>query len=264
MRLWLLLASLMCASPAHAAPLGQWVWSRADVPPLSAARALRPDVAAAVHVAELRFERGEPRVLLRLSPTTAAARALVVRFDASFHAAWSTPPERLTSSVVAALGRVLALARRTAPDARILQLDYDCPTARLAPWAGLLERLRAQGVFDGWELWLTSLIAQLREPSFGRLFTGLAAGHVVQVFDTAELASARARQELLALLARANMPFCVGIGAFERKLRGASAPVTQHAAWWDALPALARAPGFSGTWVFAAGQNWTEKLGGLP
>jgi len=255
---------LVCVSGAHAAPLGQWVWTRADVAPLSAARAQRPDVLAAVHVAELRFERGEPRVRLRLSPGTAAARVVVVRFDASFHAAWSAAPAAWTPALSAALGRVLALSRSTAPDARVLQLDYDCPTQHLAAWAALLSSLRAQGVFSGWELWLTSLIAQLREPGFGGLFRGLLAGHVVQVFDTGEPASARAETELLALLARAGLPFCVGIGAFERAARSGSAPVTQHAAWWDAMPALARAPGFRGTWVFAAGQRWTDRLGGLP
>mgnify|MGYP003428899621 CR=1 FL=1 len=265
MRRWLGLVILMCGSRAHAAPLGQWVWSRADVAPLSAARALRPDVAAAVHVAELRFLHGEPRVSLRLSPSTAGgAQVAVIRFDASFHAAWSASPVELQSAVSAALARVLGVVRSTAPHLRTLQLDYDCPTARLTQWAALLSGLQAEGRFEGWELWLTSLVAQLRDPSFGPLFRSVASGHVVQVFDTAELADARAEAELVQLLARAGLPFYVGLGAFERKRHVNERPRTAHEAWWDALPALSKAPGFRGTWVFAAGQDWTERLRSLP
>ena len=123
-RCWLVLVILVCGSRAHAAPLGQWVWSRADVAPLSAARTLRPDVAAAVHVAELRFEQGAPRTRLRLSPNTvSAAQVAVIRFDASFHAAWSVPPAELQGSVSAALARVLSVVGGTAPPGKLFQID---------------------------------------------------------------------------------------------------------------------------------------------
>jgi hypothetical protein len=160
------------------------------------------------------------------------------------------------------LRRVLSLVTRTAPQVRRLQLDYDCPTPQLARWAELLGTLRANGVFADLEVWTTSLVAQLRDPLFGALFRDVVAGHIVQVFDTGEPADEHTRTELIGLLARADMPFCVGLGAFERGR--AQLQVTQHEAWWDVVSELARSPRFRGTWVFAAGQNWADRAGGLP
>jgi hypothetical protein len=259
---WLPLTLLLLAAPAHAAPVGQWVWSGADLLPLAAARALRPGLAAAVSVAEIRFAKQGLQSVLRLSPSTARAEAVVIRFDASFNAAWALPGRELDAAATNALRRVLSLVMRTAPGVRLLQLDYDCPTQQLARWAELLRALRANGVFGELEVWTTSLVAQLRDASFGALFRDVVAGHIVQVFDTGEPADERARSELIRLLARVDMPFCVGLGAFERGR--AHAQFTEHEAWWEVATALALSPRFRGTWVFAAGQSWAQRLGSLP
>jgi hypothetical protein len=215
-----------------------------------------------VSVAEIRFANQQLQSVLRLSPSTAHADAVVIRFDASFHAAWTRPASELDAATTQVLRRVLSAVTRTAPNVRLVQLDYDCPTPQLARWAELLRALRANGVFADLEVWTTSLVAQLRDPSFGVLFRDVVAGHIVQVFDTGEPADDHTRTELIRLLARADMPFCVGLGAFERGR--AQLQVTQHEAWWDVVIELARSPRFRGTWVFAAGQNWADRAGGLP
>jgi hypothetical protein len=132
----------------------------------------------------------------------------------------------------------------------------------LPRWAALLAALRARGLFDGYAVWITSLVAQLRDEQFGRMFRPLVSGHIVQVFDTGELASDAARAELTRLLTRADLPFRLGLGAFERGRRGLQR--TEHEAWWPLVAALTAHPQFRGTWVFAAGQNWADKLRGLP
>jgi hypothetical protein len=259
---WLPLSLLLLAAHAHAAPLGQWVWSRADLASLAAARARRPDLAAAVSVAEIKFVNRELRSVLRLSPSTAHADAVVIRFDVSFNAAWARPAADLDADTTEVLRRVLSVVTRTAPNVRLIQLDYDCPTSQLARWAELLRAVRANGAFGQLEVWTTSLVAQLRDPAFGALFRDVVAGHIVQMFDTGEPADEHTRRELIGLLARADLPFCVGLGGFERGR--AQLQVTRHEAWWDVVTELARSPRFRGTWVFAAGQNWADRAGGLP
>jgi len=255
-RLYLLFALTMLPCGARAEPLGQWVWSRADLARLAEARRVRPDIAAAVSVAELRVEAGQVRVQLRHSPRIVPAQAAVIRLDDSFHAALDTDGPELTNALAAALGRVLALV--PPEDAPALQLDYDCPVHKLARWAGLLRALTERGLFEGRSLWITSLVAQLREPRFGALFAEIVAGHIVQVFDTGERAMADAEPALLALVTRAGLPFALGLGAFERT-HG-----TDHAAFWELAPGLAKSPLFRGTWVFAAGQRWDARARSLP
>lgn len=145
--------SFLFPAQTFAAPLGQWVWSRADLHPLELARAVRPEVDAAVQVAELRFAGAELQSTLRLSPSTVNASTVVIRFERSVHAAWTQPRARFEASAVAVIGRVLSLVKRTAPAIKAVQLDYDCPTRYLARWAGLLRALRADGELEDWELW---------------------------------------------------------------------------------------------------------------
>lgn len=257
----LVLATALFTAPARAAPLGQWVWSRADLRPLAEARALRPDVAAAVNIAELRFEGGAMGTALRLSPRVVpGARAVSVRFHDSFHAAFALDDARLSEAVADALQRVLALA----PPAQAgeLQLDYDCPVERLPRYAALLGALHQRGLFAGRSLWITSLVTQLRAPHYGPLFRGLVAGHVLQLFDTGERAEQDAGSALRRLVDRAGLPFALGLGAFERALGGERR--TDHAAFWSLAPVLVHSPLYRGSWVFAAGLPWSERLRGLP
>jgi hypothetical protein len=262
----LALLALLWASHAEAAPLGQWVWSRADVGPLAAARAHRPEIAAAVHVAELRYIDGEVRSQLRLSPTTVPdAATVVVRLNDSFHAAWRAQDAQLASKLGASLDRVLAAVKRAAPHAGQLQLDYDCPSASLQPWAATLRALSQAGVLRGWEVWTTSLVAHLRVDQFGALFRDLIAGHVLQVFDTGEHLDPKLLAELPGLLRRAGLPFCVGVAAFERaRPEQPGSAVTAHGELWQTLHSVADQPGFRGTWVFPGGKDWSDRTGGLP
>lgn len=258
----LVLACSLITESALAAPLGQWVWTRADVAPLAEAQAVRPDVGAAISVAELRFEHGQVRALLRLSPRTVpGARAVTVRFHDSFHGAFALADAALAEATAGALGRVLALL---SPDdaPRELQLDYDCPVERLPRYAALLRALHARGLFARAAPWITSLVAQLRAPRYGALFRGLVAGHVLQLFDTGERAQPEAGAALRDLTERAGLPFALGLGAFERQL-GAGRR-TEHAVFWALAPVLAASPLYRGTWVFAAGHSWNERIGGLP
>jgi hypothetical protein len=247
--------------PARAAPLGQWVWTRADREPLAAARAVRPDVTAAVSVAELRFERGQVVSALRLSPrTVAGVTAITVRLHDSFHAAFSLDDAQLADVTEGALRRVLALSPPSGPAE--LQLDYDCPVERLPRYAALLHALHVRGVFTGRSVWITSLVAQLRAPAYGALFRGLVAGHVLQLFDTGERAEADAGEALRRLTDRAGLPFALGLGAFERGLGAARR--TDHEAFWALAPELAKSALYRGSWVFPAGLPWSERVGGLP
>jgi hypothetical protein len=257
----LVLATALASAPARAAPLGQWVWTRADREPLAAARAVRPDVAAAVSVAELRFERGQVVSALRLSPRVVSrATAITVRFHDSFHAAFSLDDAQLADVTESALGRVLALLPLGGPAE--LQLDYDCPVERLPRYAALLRALHARGLFAERAVWITSLVAQLRAPAYGPLFRGLVAGHVLQLFDTGERAEPDAGEALRRLTDRAGLPFALGLGAFERGLGAARR--TDHAAFWALAPELAKSALYRGSWVFPAGLSWSERIGGLP
>lgn len=247
-----MLAALWCWTAAAATPVGQWVWSRRDVPVLEQARRVRPDIGAAVHIAELRWD-GEVRVRLRLPPEVAGPPAtLVVRLDDSFHQA---PAAGTGERLDAALGRLLAAVGprlATTP----VELDYDAPVARLADYAAWLARCR-DGALHGRDLWITTLPAHLDEPGFGGLFGPLVDGQVPQVFDTGEPWSPARADRLVAGIARAGLPFALGLGGFDR-------PGTDHAAWLVLVPRLAALPTFRGTWFFPAGFDWTPLLRALP
>ncbi|MDZ7629923.1 MAG: hypothetical protein U5K74_00860 [Gemmatimonadaceae bacterium] len=104
-------------------------------------------------------------------------------------------------------------------------------------------------------VWVTSIIAHLREPSYGALFRGAVRGHVLQVFDTGEEASEVRIAEAVRVVRRAGLPFRVGLGAFERETKRGR---TEHRAWFSAVPRFARVDGYLGVWVFPAGQRWVS------
>jgi hypothetical protein len=250
--------TLAWGSSVQASPVGQWVWSPRDAQVLEHARAARPDLTAAVHIAELRYDAGKVSVQLRLSPTSAFA----IRFHNSFHAALHQDTAALAEATGQALTRVLEAAQHAAPGVGVLQLDYDCPVQALPAWAALLTALQARGTLQGYAVWLTSLIAHVREPGYGALFQGLAAGHIVQVFDTGERWSAGAEASLLRALERAGLPFCVGVGGFERGRE--QRRYTEHGTWWESLRRLSATALYQGTWVFPAGFDWRGRLGLVP
>jgi hypothetical protein len=85
---------------------------------------------------------------------------------------------------------------------------------------------------------------------------------VLQLFDTGERAEPDAGETLRQLTDRAGLPFSLGLGAFERALDAGRR--TDHAAFWALAPELAKSALYRGSWVFAAGLPWSERIGGLP
>lgn len=252
MRLALLLA-LLVPSFADAAPVAQWVWSRRDVAALASVRRAHPEIRAAVSVAQIDYENGVS-THLRLSPRTVSGAAWVVRFDDSFHAAWSQPAEALATEVNAALSRLLAAARAKPSE---IQLDYDCPVSRLDRFAALVRSLRGASL-SGHAVWVTSLVSHVQRPEYGLLFAGAIDGHIVQLFDTGDLPSKAGAASLARALEAAALPFRIGIGAFERGRR------TRHEEWIGRLAPLATSRHFRGTLVFPAGFDWTALRPRLP
>ncbi|WP_295393044.1 hypothetical protein [uncultured Thiodictyon sp.] len=246
------LGAVCCWPVGAASPVGQWVWSRRDLPVLEQARRVRPDVAAAVNIAEMSWD-GQVRTRLRLPPGVAGAPAmLVVRLDDSFHRA---APGPTGAQLDRALARLLA-----AVDPRLaalpVELDYDAPRDRLPVYAAWLDTCRA-GALRGRTLWITALQSQLQDPGFGARFAARVDGIVPQVFDTGEPWTPGRAAWLVTDLTRAAIPFTLGLGGFDR-------PGTHHAAWLAALPALAALPTYRGIWVFPAGFDWSRLLERLP
>ncbi|WP_295455426.1 DUF3142 domain-containing protein [uncultured Thiodictyon sp.] len=246
------LGAACCWPVGAASPVGQWVWSRRDLPTLEQARRVRPDVAAAVNIADLSWD-GQVRTRLRLPPGLAGPPAmLVVRLDNSFHHA---VPEPAGAQLNQALGRLLA-AVDPALAALPVELDYDAPITRLPVYAAWLDTFRA-GALQGRAVWITTLPSQLRDPGFGARFASRVDGIVPQVFDTGEPWTPQRAASLAADLARAAIPFALGLGGFDR-------PGTRHAAWLAALPTLAELPTYRGTCVFPAGFDWSPLLKSIP
>jgi len=239
---------LLCLSQS---PVGQWVWSRKDLAPLEAVRARGP-VEAAVQLAELRLRGGAVDAQLRLPPgVVAGATAFVIRFDDSLHAAWAAD---LTPALDSALARVLALAVRAGVEPRVVQLDYDCPTRRLADWARAVARLQEPGgALAGREVWVTTVPSTFLAPGFAALFRGHVAGHVAQVFDTGTPWTPEREAAWARALDDAKVPYAIGLGGFER----AGQPGAPNASWVRAVPALKTSAFFRGTWIFCGGQDWT-------
>lgn len=245
----MLLLLAACARPTPPA-LGQWVWTMDDLAPLSSARASRT-VTAGVHVATVRFQNGVFENTLALAPTVAGpGPAVVIRLDDDVHAAWATLDDAaMAEGLGGALGRVLALVHTRVVPAEV-QLDYDVPVRLLPRWAAVLGRLRA-GPLQGETLWITSLVSHLEQSAYGGLFRGVVAGHLLQVFDTGDGVGSAA--SVAALADRADLPYRLGLGAFERAN-------TNHRAWFAEIGVGCVAPRCEGVWVFPAGQAWSALI----
>jgi hypothetical protein len=231
--------------------VGQWVWSRRDIPVLDRVRQTRPETATAVLIAELAWD-GQVRVRLRLSPQVVPMPdQLVVRLDDSFHHA----PADVGAALDRALARLLSMTGPALVHTPV-EIDYDAPVSRLSLYADWLRELRADAL-RGRAVWITTLIAHLRDPDFEARFAGLVDGHVVQVFDTGEPWTPDRSRSLLERLAGIPIPFALGLGAFDRE-------GTDHAAWLRVLPELRTLPTYRGVWVFAAGFDWSPMSRSLP
>jgi hypothetical protein len=240
--------------------VGQWIWSRRDSALAASARRAFPRLETAVWVATV-SARGDSlttAIALPLSIAADDSAQAVIRIDDSVSRLWDRFDDAAIAELLdARVSRILALVDRGEEHHRTVQLDYDCPSRVLARYAAVLERLRARSL-RGRHLWMTSLVAHVRDERFGALFRPLVDGHILQVFDTGDSFDDRSSQRLPAQLDGHRMPYMLGVASFERRLpRGLA---TAHRAWFAFLPRLAQSPWNRGVWVFPGGERWMHLL----
>jgi hypothetical protein len=107
-------------------------------------------------------------------------------------------------------------------------------------------------------VWITSLVSHVRSPEYGSNFRGVVDGHVVQLFDTGDTFSPASVERLARSLQRADIPFMVGVGTYERMLAGGRR--TNHRAWFEHVSDLSTVRGYRGVWIFPAGQPYLSLL----
>ena len=263
---WLLLAGVLgCAAPVAPAPpptWGQWIWTAEDASIYAGIRAKHPAVQAGVLVAELTYAApvgdtpGGVTTALRMSPRVVddPATAVVIRLDDSVHGLFAG---RTEAEVAGALGerlaRLVTLLHDHGGAPRELQLDYDVPVRLLPAWAAVLGRLTGPGgALHGETGWVTSILAHVRDPAYGTLLRGKVAGHLLQVFDTGE--SPEDSATVARLAANADLPYRLGIAAFERGREGVAS--TRHRDWFAQVGTACVAPRCEAVWVFPGGQPW--------
>jgi hypothetical protein len=260
-------AALVClscaAEPARvsqAPRTGQWVWTTADVARYTESVAEMPALEAGIYIGAIHCDtaahRLEARAGLPPSVLTVAAPVAVIRFEDGLDRCRDVSDQsgRFASQLDSTVG-VLRRRGGAVPYAAV-QLDYDAPQRALRAWAASVRRLRA-GALRGDSVWVTSLIAHLREREYGDWFGGVVTGHVLQVFDTGEPASETQVAEAIRITRRAGVAFRLGLGAFERETaRGR----TEHRAWFGTVRQFADVDGYQGVWVFPAGQRWISLL----
>lgn len=187
------------------------------------------------------------------TPKAVESAVWLVRFDDDLQPWWGKTDAEFAAALDAPLQRLITQAEGFGLTSPEIQLDFDVPVSKLQRWAAILAILQ-QSSLSGHSLWITSLPSHLRESTYGDLFRGVVAGHMIQVFDTGQTPEAVAT--VLADVEAAHMPFRLGLGAFERAHDGA--PVTDHRAWFKLAPQFVRSKDYRGTWVFPAGRPWTQ------
>ena len=144
----------------------QCVWSRRDLRAPEQARRVRPDVAAAISVAELHWDGAVPTTL-RLPPDLAGPPAmLAIRLDDSFH----RTPRRAPGHNWSRLWGVFWVRQGPSQAATPVELDLDAPAPRLADYAAWLD-VRRDSALGGRDLWIPSLPSHLDAPEFRTHFT---------------------------------------------------------------------------------------------
>ena len=253
-----------CAQPQEHGPVnvgdvGQWIWSKADSGIYANAVRSRPGILPTVWVGSIHGAPSGVTSQLALNPRIAAAPrvGIVIRFEDSFTQSWAIGDSALAENVAAAVGRLVSVADAAGIPIAEVQLDYDCPERLLGRWSALVARL-VNGPLTGRTVWLTSLVSHLRVKAYGDLFRPHVAGHIVQVFDTGDRTTSSFARELESLATRQRMPFRLGVAAFEREL--ANGQSTEHRAWFDAVPSVARSSWYRGLWVFPGGRPWVPLL----
>lgn len=253
-----------CTTPAPArepARVGQWIWTRSDLARYEESVRARSGIEAGVFIGAVHCDTLSHRLVARagLSAAVPGAQAVtaVIRLEDGLDRC-RAPHDAAHRFDIALDSAVQVLrARVVSTPLAAVQLDHDAPQRALAAWASSVRYLHTHALARD-EVWVTSLVAHLREPAYGGLFRGVVAGHVLQVFDTGEPATPAQVAEALRLARRAQLPFRLGLGAFER--RTARGP-TDHRAWFATVPRFAAIEGYRGVWVFPAGQRWITFLG---
>lgn len=249
------------ARTADATPLGQWIWSRADVARYAESVGTRPDLEAGVFIGAVHCDPSAHHLVahagLPLSASGAAAVTAVIRFEDGLDRCRSIDDDSRVFN--RALDSAVSVLRTRGGGTPVIavQLDYDAPQRALKAWAGSVRYLTTHSLARD-SVWITSLIAHLREPTYGDLFRDVVRGHVLQVFDTGEAATALHVDEALRLASRANIPFRLGLGAFERSTRDGR---SDHRAWFSTVRRFEASADFRGVWVFPAGRSWISLLG---
>jgi len=236
--------------------LGQWIWTRSDVSRYTESLVAHPALEAGVFIGAIHCDTVTRRLVARAGLSAAvvsvAHPTAVIRLedgldrcrDVSLLSPTFEP--RLDSAVKVLRERGGAVAYAA------VQLDYDAPERALTAWAQSVRYLRAHALSRD-TVWVTSIIAHLREPKYGALFGDLVSGHVLQLFDTGEPATPERIAEAVRVVRRAGAPFRIGLGAFERETARGK---TEHRAWFNAVPSFAEVPGYQGIWIFPAGHRW--------
>jgi hypothetical protein len=246
---------------ATTARVGQWIWTRTDLARFAESVRVRPDLDAAVFVGSVSCDvtSGRLRAQAGLSATAPQMDTVtaVIRFEDGLYFCRRADDQAGVFDAQLDSAVSVLRARIRATHVAAMQLDYDAPQRSLRGWSRSVAYLRAHALRND-SIWITSLIAQLREPVYGELFRDVVSGHVLQVFDTGEPATETQVNEAIRLARRAGLPFRLGLGAFERDTR--SGP-TEHRAWFAAVPRFAAVRGYQGVWVFPAGRSWISLVG---
>jgi hypothetical protein len=256
---------LFCAQPRNgfpetisAGPIGQWVWSPRDKILYEDGRRSVPDLRAAVWVGTIFWKDGHFSRRLALPPFSSVSGAIVIRLDNSVHGAWRSASLKTNEELDKNIRDLLSHVKGAGGSAQTVQLDYDCPVARLAEWSSALKILK-EGSLRGSDIWITSLISHVDTPSFGQLFGSIVSGHILQVFDTGDAFTDARPTEIRNRLEAQGIPFQMGFGTFERGTRS-GVLVTQHQDWLRHLKLFAASPLYRGSWIFPAGRPWTAYL----
>ena len=249
-----------CSSPAPRQPLtataiGQWIWTRADLARFTESQQADTAIQAGIYIGAVTCDERTHTLISRsglsVGVVSVPVVTAVIRFEDGLERCRAAAPPADFSRALDSAVRVLR-TRATGRRIAAIQLDYDAPQRALAAWATNVRALRA-GALAGDSVWVTSILAHLREPGYGDLFRTVVSGHVLQVFDTGEEATSDQVAQALRLARRARMPFRMGFGAFERQTRRGP---TNHRAWFGTLRAFAAVDGYRGVWVFPAGRRW--------
>lgn len=245
-------------SNATSIRMGQWIWSQADEEVFLATKCKIPDLLPGIWISTIAVKNGAISQHLAVSPALTAQgheAAVVVRIDDSMHALWDVKgPQRIALEIDSRLGRLMELLSAAGVQPREVQLDYDCPVRRLSAWAAVVRALSKRSL-KGREVWITSLPEHLAEPMYSTWFQHVAAGHILQLFDTGLSFNGETVRMLSDRLETQHMPFRVGLGAFERVRPTGT---TDHRDWFGTLSAFSEMPGYRGAWIFPGGRKWSH------